>query len=242
MLFNKFSKVALASLIAVSASYASAATLTVNSVQGVWQNAVDTNGGAVSGAGTNTINWGGGNEQSSYTFDGAAPPAVTVNEGVDFSLGTFIHDNFPIFPPTLASADLLVTIGVDGFGDIETLFSFEHTETDNFGACSFGGANGQGVNINGCADNVSAVLNLGSSDTFTIGETEFVFNVSGFETGGAVLESFLTVENASNSAGLIGSFVATDDIPPVPLPAGGLLLLSGFGLLGFARRRKANAA
>ena len=131
---------------------------------------------------------------------------------------------------------------MEGFGDIETLFSFEHTETDNFGACSFGGANGQGVNINGCADNVSAVLNLGSSETFVIDGTEFVFNVTGFETGGALFESFLTVENASNSAQLVGSFVATDTIPPVPLPAGGLLLLSGFGLLGFARRRKAKTA
>jgi len=214
MLLNKFSTVALASLIAVSASYASAATLTVNSVQGIWQNAVDTDGDAVSGVGTSAINWGGGSGQSSYTFEGAAPPAVTVGEGVDFSLGEFTHNNFPIFPPALASAELLVTIGVDGFGDIQTLFSFDHNETVNGGTCSFGGANGQGVNINGCADNVTAVLNLGSSDTFV-------------------------VENASNSAGLIGSFVAADEIPPVPLPAGGLLLLSGFGLLGFARRRKA---
>ena len=242
MLFSKFSKVALASLIAVSASYASAATLTVNSVQGVWQNAVDTNGGAINGAGTNAISWGGGASQSAYTFVGAAHPAVTVEEEEDFSLGVFTHDNFPIFPPTLASAELLVTIGVDGFGDIETLFSFEHTETINTGACSFGGANGQGVNINGCADNVSAVLNLGSSETFNIDGTDFVFNVSGFETDDALFESFLTVENASNSAGLIGSFVVVDDISPVPLPAGGLLLLSGFGLLGFARRRKTKAA
>jgi hypothetical protein len=231
----------------LGASQLSAATLTINSVTGVWQNSVDAEGNPVSGEGTNAINWGvsAGQGQSGYVFEGAAPPALTATDEVDFTLGEFTHNNFPVFPPSLSSVDLLVTLNVEGFGDITSLYEFTHTETPNRSdPCDFAGANGQGVNANGCADQVEATLNLASSDTFTIDDVEFVFNVTGFQVGSTLFDSFLTVEGQSNNAQLVGSFVAADSLAPapVPLPASGLLLLGGLGLAGFAGRRKAKAA
>ncbi len=244
-MFRKALKTALLTAsFAIGASAVSAATLTINSVTGVWQNADDINGNPVTGEGTNAISWGVdiGNGQSGYVFDGAAPPPFVANADVDFSLGTFTHNNFPVRPPSLDTAELLVTINVAGFGDIDTLFNFAHTETtNNANPCDFAGNNNQGVNINGCADQVEATLNLASSETFTIDNIEYVFNVTGFEVGGSLFDNFLTIENASNQATLVGSFVATDSLTSVPLPASGILLLAALGATGVVRRRKNRA-
>lgn len=241
MINSTMKTIALSGFVALAATTVSASSLTINSVSGVWQNAVDVDGNAVNGNGSDTISWGGsfqGGGQSSYNFTGAGGGS-TQDANTNFSLGTFTHNNIPVFPPSLDTADLLVTIDVEGFGAIDTLFSFNHTETpNNANPCALAGANDQGVNINGCADQAEATLNFGSSDTFMIGDTEFVFNVSGFEVDGSLFDSFLTIENQSNSAGLIGSFVAADTVAPVPLPAAGWMLLAGFGGLTAMRRRK----
>lgn len=231
------SAVAVSALLATGAS---AASLTINSVSGVWTNLVPNSG--ISGGGTDTIAWGTpatNAGQSSYEFDGAAPPPFVANESVSFGLGTFTHNNNPITGTTLSGADLAVTVNVAGYGDILSTYSFTHVETPNGGSsCPDGGANGSGVNANGCADLVTATINLGATDTFQIGGVDYVFNVAGFSVGGSPFDLFWTTEQASNSAELLGSFVTKDSVSPVPLPAAGWMLIAGMGGLFATRRRK----
>lgn len=94
-------------LAAALGSGASAASLTINSVKGIWQN--DLPDPAVSGEGTSSLRWGipiSLSGRSGYDFAGAAPPALTVTDGSAFSLGTFTHRNFPILGAALSSVDL----------------------------------------------------------------------------------------------------------------------------------------
>ena len=230
--------IAAAAVVAMAATAGSAATLTINSVTGVWTNLNPAVG--ISGGGTNEIRWGKskGSGKSGYRFDGNAPPPFVANEGIAFDLGKFTHFNNPITGTDLSSADLKVTINVAGFGNITSTYSFAHWETPN-GAnpCANGGANGSGVNANGCADRVTATLNLGQTDVFQIGGINYVFDVSGFLNGGVLLNEFWTKEKRNNMAILQGSFVTRNSVV-IPLPAAGWLLIGSLGVLGAFKRRK----
>ncbi|MFK7744960.1 MAG: THxN family PEP-CTERM protein, partial [Roseobacter sp.] len=180
MNMKKYTATALVAL-TLTATNAYANTLTVDSVTGVWENAVaDPVGGTISGTGTSTITWGnpsGQPQQSGYTFVGAAPPSVTFNEGEQFLLGTFTHNNFPITGTSLDTVDLQVSIGIAGHAcPVETVFSFDHFETpNNANPCAGGGPNP-------CGDVVTTTLNTGMSETFDIDGVEYIFNVLGFST------------------------------------------------------------
>ena len=103
-------------------------------------------------------------------------------------------------------------------------FVFSHNETPNSdNPCATGGANGQGVNINGCADIIS-VLTGASSQTINIGGLDYVFAFGDFVVGGQPFTSFASPENGSNTATLQGTFT----IAPVPVP------MVGAGLPGLA--------
>lgn len=225
-------------LAAALGSGASAASLTINSVSGVWQN--DLPDPAVTGEGTSSLRWGIPitlSGRSGYDFAGAAPPALTVPDGSSFSLGTFTHRNFPILGAALSSVDLVVTIDVAGRATpITSTFSFRHWETDNTPPCP----GPTGNTRSGCSDKVTATLNSSLSDSFTIGRTIYTFDVVGFQVGGQTFTDFWTAENKSNSAELMGTFRATGSTA-VPLPAAGWALLAGLGVLPVLRRKTVKA-
>jgi hypothetical protein len=230
------------------ATGASAASLDITNVTGIWSS---TNPGAptVSGQGTDTISWGtpfGQPDQSSYNFAGIAPPTQpNIAPNTPFTLGTFTHNNNPITGDVLATAELTVDITFDLFDDfsnpigsqtVTSVFDFEHLESPNEAdPCADGGANGVGVNVNGCADRVTATLNVPSSTSFTVNGETFFFNVTGF--GDPAFDEFWTVENQSNAVDLRATW--TSRVSTVPLPAAGWMLIAGLGgLAAMARRRK----
>ncbi len=111
--------------------------------------------------GNKTLEWGTpatGAGQSGLFISAGIP--VTVNTGALTTTVTVTHNNFPIFAPSLTSVDILAsltlqsltpTVGPAFLGNI--LFGVKFLETTNADPiCADGGANGVGVNINGCAD------------------------------------------------------------------------------------------
>lgn len=217
-------------------SSAMAASLSLSSIDGVWENATS----GVTGQGTSEIRWGNpyykSGDPSGYDFDSAGD--LTVEDGTEFALGTFTHLNFPIDKPVLESVDLSLSFMVEGVVNaISTVVSFAHWETANWHrVCADGGRKGVGVNANGCADQVTATLNEGNSETFQIEGVTYALEISGFMHGGDLMSDFWTRENAENEALLIGSFRAVPS--EVPLPASGLLLLGGLAGMAMVRRRQ----
>lgn len=221
------------------AAPASAATIDLVSVTGTW---IATTPGApdVTGQGTDTISWGGGVGKSSYNFTPVGGLPSTENENIPFTLGTFSHDNQPVFAPFLMTATLQVdwTVAVPSGGahfSRTSFFDFTHDETlNNLDPCPY--ADGDPINDNGCADKVTFETSP-LSETFQIGKTIYSLTLLGFEVDGVVQDFFLTKEQTLNTADLKAVF----ETSVIPLPAAGWMLLTALGGLGVAgyRRRKA---
>lgn len=217
---------------------AQAGTISIQTVTGEWTGV--TGGTNVNGLNTNIVTWGAstGNGQSGYRFVGLSPSGPHAPDTV-FDLGTFTHFNRPIVSGTSITAAILkvaFTFSIDGGAAItrNSIFDFTHWETPNqANPCADTGSNGSGNNANGCADRVTPVTNPSFSESFLIGTTNYVFDVTGFNFG----PSFWTKENSTNSAIIQGRI--TETVAPVPLPAAGFALMAGLAGLGLvARRRK----
>lgn len=236
--------IAIAALLGAAAT-AQAATVTFSNIKGTWYDGNPATNISYSGNNSTfaSADWGTGGT-SGYDFAAAAgAPSVVVppSPSPDFQLGTFTHRNQPINAgSSITDVKLKVTADVDvdgtGVGPKEFTFQFLHNETDN-GAnpCANGQANNQGVNINGCADQVT-FQSLTSSDTFIIGGMTYTIAIVGFEVSGSVIPEFWTTEQANNSANLFAQVRVSTAVPEP-----GMLALVGIGLLGAAaaRRRKA---
>jgi len=226
---------------------ASAASVTFESVSGIWTDAASSP--TLSGVDSSSIRWGrpvSGNQQSGYDFGAASP--FTANAGSAFSLGQFTHLNNAIYGPSISMAKLSINyqfrLEHDEGNLIERSFDvdFSHLETrNNARVCADGGTRGQGVNAAGCADKVTLALFADIIDTFTVGEMVYTLTLGGFDTG----STFWTEEGKANVSNLMGQLsVVLDDTssggqvpPPVPLPAGGVLLVSALlGLVWFRRK------
>ena len=234
---------------------APAATVSVLGVTGSWVSATPGNTTNLTGLGTDTLSWGaghpaGGFRHSGYMFTGSSALPVTLVENQSFVLGQFTHNNWTIAnapaPYSITSASLQLTFDLQIGGasqNFTQVYDFLHWETPNDAQpCANGGGTGVGVNANGCADRVQAVLNKALSQTFHVGATDYYINISafqGFSRDTHGVPTFWTVENRTNTANLLASFRAVDAPAPVSLPGAAGLLLTGMAGLGAARRRRA---
>ncbi len=202
------------------------------------------------GAGNNPqVRWGvdQGSGQSGYNLDLAPPPPVPIIQLVPpntapFFIGNFTHVNFPIGPNSITGIDLKISfdITIDGnpLGSHDFFFHFAHDETtNNLNPCPYDPLNLTGVNANGCADRV-LVSFLNTSDSFIVGTDVYTFDLLGFSTDGGttISSSYLTMENALNTAGLYATIALRSD---VTAPEPGTLALLGLSLMGLilVRRR-----
>lgn len=214
-----------------------AATVNLSNLTAAWTN--PTPAGSVSsntGAGTTTpqIRW----EASGFDFIAGSGGSITVppSPSATFTLGTFVHVNFPT-AVALDTVDLAITadVAVDGVDQGSKTFVFGFTQIGTLNAddpCPFGGANGQGVNINGCADKVLVDFSE-SSDSFLVGTDIYTLNILGFELGNSFVTEFLTAESAANRAGLRAQVTLRSDLQvPEPMSSTlvGLALLAAAGL------------
>jgi len=88
-----------------------------------------------------------------------------------FKVGTFTHNNFPIYGTTLDFATLNVSLSLDSITQ-NFSFIFDHLETLNVGPCE-----GEGVTI--CPDRVT-FPNATSSQTVVLGGIAYNLTLTGF--------------------------------------------------------------
>lgn len=237
---KKLTALAAAAIVA-SATAAAADTLTVDAITGTWSNPVG--GSGVAGEGTNVLSWGSETQRSEYIFSPIGTPESFPLPAMPFVLGVFTHDNRPIpLGSGIDGADLDLSFdmtfangGSASFSGAVT-FAFLHDETPNSAnPCADGGANGVGVNINGCADAVQ-ITNATFTDSVVIGKLRYTFKLLGFlDDDLNEFETLWTQEDGETPALLWGAV----HVAPIPLPAAGFLLLGALGGLGLMARRKA---
>lgn len=223
---------------AVTMSLASAGMAQAISIStsGVWTSVTPDGITTVNGIDTNTVSWGTpvGLEQSSYIFDGQSAFTAPL-DGTDFLLGTFTHNNFPIFLPGITGANLALSLS----GGVSKTFNFffEHNETPNdgngFGFCPDTPAFGTP-----CPDIVS-IPNTASSETISINGEQYRLLISGFTLGGNVVDRFITIENQANSAQIFGRLEAVP-VEEVPEPLTILGISTGVAFGGFLKRKYSN--
>lgn len=241
-----------ASLLAVPAA---AVVLVVNPIRATWSNVTTQSANTLPAfTGNNSANallsygTNQGSGRSGYRFEAPAT-VVTANFNLDnipvtLTMGTFTHINRPITSNTSITGARLtlaytLTLGGQAVGNFTTVYQMAHEETTNSGTCLYGGANNQGININGCADRVTFNLLSGGSQSFLQGRNQYVFNITGFQTASGTVTNFLTQENALNPISLRGSIQGFD---PVPEPATWLQLVAGFAVIGLVARKRTVAA
>ncbi len=159
---------------------------------------------------TNQVNWGNpanrARRQSGYRFTGHKVPVRL--DGKEFVLGTFTHNNFPIYAmgSNRFTVKLRVAVVFDEGGLMRNFnFTFNHHETPNRG------------NRRQQADRVG-LSSVRSSETVEIDGETYAVEIVGFKQGGKVVKEFISFENAANSAVIVAKLVHLPKPEPKPEP------------------------
>ena len=188
---------------------------------GIWTDVTgkgNESAGNLNGVGTNQINWGIPNlpknpegKQSAYRFDGVESVPLPL-KGTDFLLGTFNRFNYSITLRSfsLISANLNLTLEIEGGLKKEFIFLFKHNKTPNRGSL-------------GTPDIVS-IPRPQSEERVTIGGKEYSLSITGFCQDGEIVEQFTTLESQHNSAQLYGKLVEAKPLLEPSLQVSGATL------------------
>ena len=157
---------------------------------GVWPS-INASLPGLNGLGTSNVKWGvpAGAGQSGYRFTGATVEVLT--DGTEFVLGTFTHDNFPVygFQPNQFDVDLRVNVAFNNGALLRDFsFRFHHNETPNVGAYP---------------QDLVDLPTLQSPETVELDGEEYALVIAGFKQGGQIVTRFVSEENGSNSADIV---------------------------------------
>ena len=216
---------------------ANAAPVDLTNITGGWSNVVPTEASSpyisTSGNGTDTatVSWGNPASnagQSSYVFEASSDINVNVPPDSLVTLGTFTHNNNPVYAPSITAATLTVSLdlAIDSIaqGAYDFVFDFTHNETPNSGPG------------NCCNDEVS-VADSSLSQDFLLDGVLYTISIVGFRLGdGTIVDVFSTIEGQANTAELVGMITAS--VAEVPIPGALVLMLSGLAGLGFSSRKQ----
>lgn len=180
--------------------------------------------------------------QSGYVFEGIATSEGFSTTDEAFTFGSFTHHNGAVWTnsATLNWVDFRIDIkgSVEGQDfSVSTLFRILHNETINPAqTCAAGGTQP-------CQDSVVFGDSLYESLPFVVGTMEYTLVLDGFvqSLDGEIVTGFFTPEYTQNSA-MLRARLESRELPPIPLPAAGWLLIAGIGGLAAAARKKRRAA
>ena len=206
------------------------------SSSGVW-NSITGNPSNFDGLGTNEISWGiaanSNSSNSSYVFDGVNNLDLEL-DGTTFQIGTFSHNNFPIYPRTITGSNLALNLDIENVASQTFNLFFEHDETPN------GSSSGQrycgsivGWQQQACQDVVS-IPSLIAEEQIEIDGDKYQLVVSGFYQNDELTTQFITEENKSNTAKLYARLQKV----PEPATGLGLLAIGAVGTLSLKNKNK----
>jgi len=169
--------------------------MTTAVTSGVWSG-INASPPGLAGLNTQHVRWGvpaGGAGQSGYVFTGRTVEVPL--DGTTFVLGTFTHQNFPIYGYQPGQFDVSLRVHVTFSGGVlarDFSFTFHHNETPNVGPAP---------------EDLVDLPTLRSPETVEIDGEEYALVIEGFLQGGQLVTRFISRENGSNSADIVAKLV-----------------------------------
>jgi hypothetical protein len=169
--------------------------MTTAITSGLWTG-INASPPGLTGLSSQHVRWGvpaGGAGQSGYVFTGRSVEVPL--DGTTFVLGTFTHQNYPIYGYQPGQFDVSLKVHVTFGGGVlsrDFSFTFHHNETPNVGPAP---------------EDLVDLPTLQSPETVEIDGEEYALVIQGFLQGGNLVTRFVSPENGSNSADIVAKLV-----------------------------------